>query len=145
MSFRVKGGARSLMMRAMRRWLLILMVLLLPLRGLVGDAMAGQMLEHGMTHAAMAATTHAAAGSHDAHGHGHDCDQPPAATADAEPQPQANADCPTCASCQVCSSVALSPTVPPALVPGFAHARPHSAPPAYASAEPSLAFKPPRA
>ena len=32
------------MIRAMRRWLVLILVLLLPLRGLVGEAMAGEML-----------------------------------------------------------------------------------------------------
>jgi hypothetical protein len=119
----------------MRHWLLVFMVLMLPLRGLVGDAMAGQMLQQ---HTAAAAAVP-----------GHDCAEhhaqaqaaeAPATAVDA----QAPADCPTCASCQACSSVALSPTVH---TPGPLRASqppPDTVQRAYPSAEPALAFKPPR-
>jgi hypothetical protein len=135
------------MIRPMRRWLLLAMILLLPLRGWVGDAMAAQMLQH------RAVEIHAAAtGSHDhdaapqLHGFAHDCDEHArvAATEGEQAQPQAAGDCPTCASCQMCSSVALSPNLFPALGHPFSQPRPEAAQPSYASAEPALAFKPPR-
>lgn len=128
----------------MRHWLLVFMVLLLPLRGMVGDAMAGQMLQQ---HAAAAVAMPEHAGHHAAApalpGHdcaGHQAQAQPTEAADA----QAPGDCPTCASCQVCSSVALSPT---GYAPGRLRASqpaPDTVQPAYPSAEPVLAFKPPR-
>jgi len=136
------------MIAPMRRWLLVLIVLLLPLRAVVGEAMAGQMLQQGT---AMAAAL-AMGAEHGTPVASHDCDHHPGHQAQAEPDeaPQAaapdaaNGDCPTCASCQVCSSVALSPS---AQAPAPVHAT--QAPPLavqrpYPSAEPVLAFKPPR-
>lgn len=133
------------MIRAMRRWLLILVVLLLPLRALVGSAMAGQMLQHGQSGVAVEHGQHAAKAQH-APAHGHDCEHAmQAADGDTgEAQPQAGGDCPTCASCQVCSSVALFPDTFQAPVAGFSQPPPQAVQRSYASAEPWLAFKPPR-
>jgi hypothetical protein len=123
----------------MRRWLLIFVILLLPLRGLVGEVMAGQMLQQ---HVAASAQAPAPAAAHDCdeHRHATTADPVEAATGAAGPSP----DCPTCASCQVCSSVALSPFV---VTPSAQRASLQPLPLAQrdpASAEPALAFKPPR-
>ena len=119
----------------MRRWLLVLMVLLLPLRGWVGEAMAGEMLQQHVS-------AHASAT------HGHDCDHHGDAAAhdhhEAEAQPQGGDDCPTCAACQVCSTVAMWPLVVPVAVTGFHHPPPLHVQQAFTSTEPVLAFKPPR-
>jgi hypothetical protein len=134
----------------MRHWLLILVVLLLPLRGGMADAMAAEALRH----AGAGMQSHAHAVEHGTRAaHGHDCEghalsapvqaeaaQPAAEAASA----QADADCPTCASCQVCSSVALSPASAGAAATVFSQPRPHAAPAAFASAEPAHFFKPPR-
>jgi len=130
----------------MRRWLPFVLVLLLALRGLVGDAMAGQMLAQqfpaSQAGAAVAVSPGMPAG-HDCDSHGHE--QAP----NADPQPggeaQAPEDCPTCASCQACSTLAMwaSPSVAPALPPVRTQPRQPSS--AYPSAEPALTFKPPRA
>lgn len=128
----------------MRRWLFVLMVLLLPLRGLVGEVMAGQMLQQ---HVAVAqqAGDHGVQHDHDAHaghhaGHAaaaaHDCDDHAAA--------QPAADCPTCATCQVCSSVALGTALAAVAAEPAPQAPPHSVQRHHPSAEPALAFKPPR-
>jgi hypothetical protein len=132
----------------MRRWLLLVMVLLLPLRGWVGEAMASEMLQQHVAAVAQQvapAHEHGAYQGHD-HRHGHDCDEHAhAAPADADPaQPQASADCPTCAGCQACSSPALSPAVPVTAAGGFSQPRPHTVQLAYTSAEPAVALKPPR-
>lgn len=133
----------------MRRWLLLSLVLLLSLRGLVGDAMAGQMLSAHMAAAAAAASqvlpaavTASASPDCDSHGAGHAMPAQPAQPGEA--QAEVPADCPTCASCQVCSSVALSPT--PATAPALPPAcqQPQQASASYPSAESALAFKPPR-
>ena len=134
----------------MRRWLLLVMVLLLPLRGWLGEAMAGEMLQQEVVGVVQ---HHAAAAAHDCdhHGggaahphqphhphapHGHDHD---------EAQAQPGGDCPTCAACQVCPSVALWPPAPAIVATGFHHPPPQDVQPAFTSAEPLLAFKPPRA
>ena len=141
--------AGSHIIAAMRRWLLLLMVLLLPLRGWVGEAMAGQMLQQHVKAVASVAIPAPAAHAH-GHGHGHDCDQPVQAVAVADaPQDEAAAapagtDCPTCASCQACSSVALSPPVWAPAGASFSQPPPQALPLRYASADTALAFKPPR-
>lgn len=133
----------------MRRWLPFVLVLLLSLRGLVGDAMAGQMLAQQLATppSAPAAAARMMAG-HDCDSHGHEQAASaqlqagePLQAGDASQAPQ---DCPTCASCQVCSSHAMSasPVVAPALP--AARSQPQRASAAYPSAEPALAFKPPR-
>jgi hypothetical protein len=137
--------AATLYHDAMRYWLVLFMVLLLPLRGLVGDVMAGQMLQQ---HAAAAVSVQAHAGhqaaapalpAHDCAEH-HAQAQAEAPAVDA----QAAGDCPTCASCQMCSSVALSPAVDTASPRRASQPPPDTVQRAYPSAEPVLAFKPPR-
>lgn len=140
----------------MRRWFVLLLVLLLPLRGWIGEAMAGEMLAQRVAVAA-AATQHGHAGPiHAQHGHGpahrlaqapeHDC----LGHAHAQPHTDASAKaqlpdsgCGTCASCQVCSSVALGFHVPALPVIDFAQAPPSVRLPHFASAEPRLRDKPP--
>ena len=131
----------------MRRRLLLVLVLLLTLRGWVGDAMAGQMLPQGATVAAVQTVN---ADEHDhshaaAHGHGHDCDEhAQAPPANGHAQPQASADCSTCASCQMCSSMGLTPPLAAEAQSVFSQPLPQTVQAAYASAERALAFKPPR-
>lgn len=147
----------------MRRWLLLAMILLLPLRGLAGEAMAAQMLERHVLAAASgpAGHHHVQHGGHHAQGALHDCaDQHRPAGAAGHAQPKADGDtaetegvaaqqgptgdCPTCASCQVCSSVVMHGAVPIAPAAQVQHARPLTAERAPPSAEAALAFKPPR-
>jgi hypothetical protein len=129
----------------MRRWLLLLVVLLLPLRGWMGDAMAGQMLQHSAAdmnvHASAVAGAEHAAPVHDCADHAHAA---PAPAHEQQAQPEAGTDCRTCASCQVCSSVALSPTPTAVAASAFSHPRPQTVQLAYASADTGLFFKPPR-
>lgn len=134
----------------MHRWLLLLVVLLLPLRGWMGHAMATEVVEHGF----VGVQAHAHAVEHGARaGHGHDCEDhgraAPVPVEAAQPaadpaSPNTHADCPTCASCQACSSVALSPAPAASAAVVFSHPRPQTAQPAFASAEPAHLFKPPR-
>ncbi|HSV81911.1 MAG TPA: hypothetical protein VLK85_22170 [Ramlibacter sp.] len=120
----------------MRRWLLLLIVALLPLRGWVADAMAGQMLQQ---FAVAASATEAPANPHehaDCLGHAGTHDH--AAAAEQEPD-----DCATCAHCQACSSVALQPAgVAPALA-RLTHAAPVSPEHVVHSTVPARALKPP--
>jgi hypothetical protein len=142
----------------MRRWLLILMVLLLPLRAWVGEAMAAQMVQQQTAAGTPATDRHAHADAHESaaamvHGHEHaegavhECDHGPAheaAAGDAEQPTTGHGDCPTCASCQICSTVALSAAAWPHGPDRFSHPRPQAVQPSYSSVAPTLAFKPPR-
>jgi hypothetical protein len=122
----------------MRHWLLVFLVLLLPLRGWAGDAMAGQMLQqHTPAH------VHEQAAAPDALP-GHDCDHHGTEAGQAQDAPLPASDCPTCASCQACSSVALSTPAVTLALARCHHPAPCAAQPACTSAEPTLAFKPPR-
>jgi hypothetical protein len=127
------------MIRGMRRWLVLVLVLLLPLRGLVGEAMAGEMLAQ--------ATQVQAPQAHEQHHRvaAHDCDhhagEAQASTPDVQAMP---ADCPTCAACQVCSSVAVIPSTYAPASERLAQAPPLAVPLPFHSAEPTHAFKPPR-
>lgn len=132
----------------MRRWLLVFLVLLLPLRGWVGEAMAGQMPQERMAHVQVAKGGVHAHGSEaaehhhqDGHGPSHACP----GVAGPGDTGATHGDCGTCASCQVCSSVALSSTVPVIAPTRFSQPRPETPQRAYTSAESLLAFKPPRA
>lgn len=131
-------------MAAMRRWLVLFLVLLLPLRGLVGEAMAGEMLaQAAQGHAPQTHAPQAHAAAHDCDHHGADhAGEAHAAASDAAATP---VDCPTCAACQVCSSVAVIPSAFAPASERLSQAPPPAVPLAFYSAEPSHAFKPPRA
>lgn len=124
----------------MRHIVLALMIVLLPLRGWVSDAMATEMASGGTSHVQMGANAMA--------NHSHppmvietapDCAGHSAGAGAAE----TDARCATCAACQVCHTVAL----PYATTPSSAvSARPAlSCPPAvkFASALVALGQKPP--
>ena len=140
----------------MRRLLLILMIALLPLRGLAGDAMAtgmaaGQMAQLQQTHVAtesIAAHAHAASEKAD---FDHETAAPGAdlAVADcsghgAEGTHNAgDAHCDTCSACQACHTVALANSAPALQSTFQAFALPHSAADQFASADAALRQKPP--
>lgn len=128
----------------MRRWLVLFLVLLLPLRGLVGEAMAGEMLaQASQAHAQPAHGHHGAAVAHDCAPHGADhAGGSHAATPDVATAP---GDCPTCSACQVCSSVAVIPSAHTPASERLSQAPPAAVPLAFHSAESAHAFKPPRA
>ena len=130
----------------MRRWFILIMIALLPIRGWVGDVMAADMVTQRMVAVAQAASqvqqpADAGADPH-ADCHGKAAAHSPASQPAADTHTAA-ADCGNCTSCQVCHSVAMAPTAgadpaPPA----------HSAAPAprgthFASAETAHGFKPP--
>lgn len=112
----------------MRVFVLVLAILLLPLRGWLGDGM-------GMAMAIEATQTATAAhAGHDMAGMSHDGDDAPHASPNCQS---------TCSDCQLCHSVAMalwpeltavvaSPRLAPAFVPA-----------AFASAEPAPGLKPP--
>ncbi len=119
----------------MHRWLVVLMIALLPLRMWAGDAMAVQM----------AAAQPSSALSSQAP-HPPDCPGRLAADAAAATGGQVSGAEPACASCtlcQVCSTVALELLAPlPALQPP-SQGLPAWSAAAFASAPAALRFKPP--
>jgi hypothetical protein len=143
-----------------RRFLLILMIALLPVRGWLGDAMAMQLVQapasaaHLHQHASDVAVAdraiahhgdHAAHADHADHANhadhaAHEAGLCKAGDADKACEPSLHVQCGTC---QMCHSVAASlpealalPSAVPQGTPGF-HAS------AFVSAEPAPAFKPP--
>jgi hypothetical protein len=130
----------------MRRWFLLIMIALLPIRGWVGDVMAADMVTQHMAVVAQVPLQlqQPADASTEAHA---DCHGKAAAHSPASQPPTdthtATMDCGNCTSCQVCHSVAIAPT---ALADPAAPS--HSAAPPlrgthFASAEPARGFKPP--
>lgn len=146
----------------MRFWLVALMIVLLPLRGWMGDAMAAEaMTQHRGASGAHAARSMQPAAAGDAVAAAHaDCPGhagaanasaqqvagpavQAAADAATNAAPEWTADCGACAKCQVCHSVLLAPAEPPVVgalaVPQAAAA----AVTAFASAELFRDAKPP--
>ena len=130
----------------MRRWFILIMIALLPIRGWVGDVMAADMVTQRL--ATLAQVTVMAPQPADATADPHaDCHGKAAAHSPASPpaghSDMAVTDCGNCTSCQVCHSVAM------VMAPGVAAVAPaHSAAPTlrgthFASAEPARGFKPP--
>ncbi|MFZ3120572.1 MAG: hypothetical protein WA159_19895 [Variovorax sp.] len=123
----------------MRVFVLVLAILLLPLRGWLGDGMSTSMAIKAAQPAAHAAHTmptddhamHDRAGmSHDGHA-GHDTQQ-------------ASHDCQsTCSDCQLCHSVAMTLWPEVAAPIDAPRAAPAFMPAAFASAEPAPGLKPP--
>ncbi|MET3460074.1 hypothetical protein [Variovorax atrisoli] len=142
----------------MRTLLLAIIIVLLPVRGWLGDAMAVEMVRHSLPAAMEAATVaSAAAEAHcheamdadagggdmamamdmSAHGSSHD-DGGSGTTSHGDHQ-----GCGTCVACQVCHTVALGGMPLVAIV----HGAPQASPPGHAarfvSAEPVQGLKPP--
>ncbi|OOG46384.1 hypothetical protein [Polaromonas sp. A23] len=149
----------------MRRLFFIAMIFLLLLRGMVGDAMATGMAA-GHLQRVSVATKFIASPTHETRADGHfdhetathetatksmahpaatppDCAGHAAGDASAPLTPEATGHCESCAACQACNTMALSPlaartaslSIPPAL--------PHSPAAQFASAVAALGQKPP--
>jgi hypothetical protein len=129
-----------------RRFFFILMIVLLPLRGWVGDAMAMQMvLPGGTAHASATVQSHGAEHAHSGvvadhrHAtHAADCSDHPDRDAAA-----LDAHCQTCTVCQTCHTVAI--TVPVVVAPGAQAmaALPPLVTDNFISADRGLSLKPP--
>ena len=136
----------------MRRWFFVLMVLLLPLRAWVGDAMAMQMALPGQHAPAAGAMQHLGVDSALAHAPYAQVDSVAlTAAADCGGRSDAQqssgeeleaAHCEACAKCQTCHTIAV--LLPEMLA---AHLLSPSSPPAsmqtFASADRALLFEPP--
>lgn len=133
----------------MRRWFFVLLIILLPLRGWVGDAMAMQMALPGQHVQTSGAMLHASGNTDPAHSHGSavalaatdDCGGH--TTVQDAGNAMDTAHCEACTMCQTCHTVAML------LVPELLAVTPVSPPsrPAamhgFASAERALVLKPP--
>jgi len=132
----------------MRHFVLALMIALLPLRGWVGDAMAMEIAAETLEESVLAiesVASNAHSARADAISDAKNTMHPecPDHVASPDDTPHAASDCNTCADCQICHSVALTPTLPqlaPAAVPA---AQPQTAARLFASAERAPGFKPP--
>jgi len=132
---------------AMRHWLLIFMIALLPLRGWTAGTMAGQMP---VAHAAAAAismevsaemTMDMPVDMTDCPGHVEAGAESADSTGPGDSH--ASGNCHTCASCQICHTVAATVS---AALPAFTfphHALPSSGSARFASAQPAQGLKPP--
>ena len=123
----------------MRRLFIALMIVLLPVRGWLGDAMAMEMTQHAL-HAGTAATAMAA---HDAHGAVPDCHGAAAESPAEAPAAASHDGCGTCTACQVCHTVALADVFPSQPARGAPHVLVPAPATGFISAEPAPGFKPP--
>ena len=133
----------------MRRLAFVLLILLLPLRGWSGDAMAIQMvLQQGMAHAAsgepMQSAEHHDATAQAEHRHAAQAEDAGDCT-DLQSTDSAARDshCQTCTMCQACHSLAI--TMPASALPGAEplNAVPSLAAQHFASADRAPGLKPP--
>ncbi|RUR70033.1 hypothetical protein EJP67_23545 [Variovorax guangxiensis] len=139
----------------MRTLLLAIMIVLLPIRGWLGDAMAVEMVRHSLPAAMEAATVASAATEAHCHeamdadaggdmamamssAHGSSHDDGSSNTSHNDHQ-----GCGTCVACQVCHTVALGGMPVVAIVHGAPQASPAAHAARFASAEPVQGLKPP--
>jgi len=124
----------------MRVLVLALAILLLPLRGWLGEAMGTAMAVEAVQSVAAAHATHTTTADghamHDIAGMAHDLHAPQ----DAQASPDCGA---SCGNCQLCHTVAMTswPELAPPLAPP--RAAPSFVPAAFASVEPAPGLKPP--
>jgi hypothetical protein len=131
--------------QGMRYWLWFLLIVSLPLRAWVGDAMALEMLKPhpaAMQNIATGAaiTSASAVFDEDMPAEHMDC-----AGHSSQPEPDAAPHCGdgSCSLCQVCHSVATVASIPVSALAWTPHVRPHAGGTPYASAAAALALKPP--
>ena len=143
------------MIAAVRRFLVVLMILLLPLRGLIGDAMATQMLApvvlaQAAVFAGSGAHHHAIETALHAHpdgtksattGAAHDCFDHASAGQTSSPGVP---ECQSCPTCQACNIVALfTPVSMASLVLPVPLQKQQPAVSRFTSADRALSVKPP--
>ena len=124
----------------MRLFVLALMIVLLPLRGWVSDAMATEMLSAGAMHLQIATNA--------VEDHAHQADVSQAMTDCAgqgapEGTPDTDTHCVTCSVCQACHTVALLPDAAHSVAVVSSPALPYSPATVFASALVALGQKPP--
>jgi hypothetical protein len=128
----------------MRHLLLALMIVLLPLRGWVGDAMAADMAAASTSPqqvVAVAAPAEMSGAPTDSAAHD-DCPGHASASPEA-PAPVSHADCSTCPSCQACHAVGMVAGVPALPALPLPMAPPVTRHAVFTSAVPAPGLKPP--
>jgi hypothetical protein len=134
---------------SMRHLVLALMIALLPIRGWVGDVMATEMASPQaaqLHHATEMVAAHAHATGAEAHfDHESSVKSPPdcAGHGEGSGSPTADAHCESCAACQACHTVALSPVSTRTASLAVSPALPRSPAARFASAIAALGQKPP--
>jgi hypothetical protein len=145
----MKGKAVRRIIRPMRVWLLVLLMLLMPLRGLVGSAMAGAMPSTAAAAAGMDHDHSQAQARHSVAERQHDCAGMQTAVAQPEPPRSGHESsamahgCESCSACQVCSSPALTLDSAAGIALPIHHASPAGEAPQFASADLRPGHKPP--
>ena len=140
------GADAAFIIRPMRFFVLMLLVLLLPLRGGMGEAMAAAGPHHDMTQQAHAHAEHALEDCAGHTGHTGPTQSTAQASTDSQAEPQTASpltDCDACSACQTCHAVALvfsADEVQPMPAP---HAAPAAASLQFASAPAARDQKPP--
>jgi len=133
----------------MRRWFFVLLILLLPLRGWIGDAMAVQMALPSQQVPAAVAMQHTAGDAQAAHTHlsfiasavADDCGGHMGAQDTGDEMDAAH--CGACAMCQTCHTVALLQPADLLATTQVSPMSPRVALQLFASAERALLLKPP--
>ena len=134
----------------MRRWFFVLLILLLPLRGWVGDAMAMQMAVPGQHAPAIGAMQHVNGNSDSAHAplsalalaRADDCGGHSLAQGASDDAMDA-AHCEACAMCQTCHTLAVLQSPNLLAVTQSSPTSPAAAMHVFASADRALLLKPP--
>lgn len=133
----------------MRRWFFVLLILLLPLRGWVGDAMAMQMALPGPHAPATGAMQHGDGDSGPAHTHTNSVASAAAGDCGAHTAGQGTSDemdathCVACAMCQSCHTVAVLLSPDALTATQTSPASPAATMHVFASADRALLLKPP--
>jgi hypothetical protein len=135
----------------MHRFLLVLLIALLPMRGWAAEAMATDMALHAAAqnhptasgNAGTATDTLAADASAPCAGHEAPATRDHHLTHAKAAGEAGHADCETCAGCQTCHSPALAPSINPSSRPPHAGPPPAGVPASFTSAAPAPGFKPP--
>ena len=126
----------------MRLLFVALMIVLLPLRGWVGDAMAMTPEAHAMPASHPGHMPAAHADLADCHGQA-DMAHAEHGNPEAHDAHAATSDCGSCSACQICHSVALAPMLPVFAADVQPASAPQSATRELASAERAPGYKPP--
>lgn len=132
----------------MRRLFVALMILMLPLRGWIGDVMAMELLQPALQAVHAPASTAAEASPHAHHGDGHamhdaHAGDGHAAQGAADGHAGHGSSHLACTACQVCHSVAMAETAPALGGEALPHAAPQAALPHFASADARRLAEPP--
>ena len=134
----------------MRHWFILVLMLVMPLRGMAADWMAlamavqqGAAAHHATAPAAAAAPVLPTSAHPDCPDHPQAGAMPAGGAGGTATASLADDHCATCASCMVCSSSAIATQVRVVPAGPVRHVLAHAGVPLFSSAEPLPGFKPP--